>query len=224
MSDINYSSLLQQLLQEAERLGKTSGVVSAENLLISVIDKLQNMGPSAEGELLKLGQMMNTTFGNLQPLAEALRAHISVDVMLDNLYLEQKLQDAKDLAEQVKADEVDSVMVVSCILSNPTSLIRNLMEKKKEEPTHTTGTSTSAGSAGESLADQISRMLGISSDGSQSGSGTTASNSTTTSGNSGFPAIIERLAEPPVQREDPDLRRLQSRRKRQPRKRTRTIC
>ena len=122
MSEIKASELLAQLIEDARKIGnKTNPPVTAERFIVAAIDRISkdSAGP---GELGAVNELLNSSFTDLQKAREALLEYISEDkgfLVLGDLYMKKKMQEAYSLAEKAASGEVDAPMLLKCITQYP---------------------------------------------------------------------------------------------------------
>ena len=141
MSEIKASELLAQLIEDARKIGnKTNPPVTAERFIVAAIDRISkdSAGP---GELGAVNELLNSSFTDLQKAREALLEYISEDkgfLVLGDLYMKKKMQEAYSLAEKAASGEVDAPMLLKCITQDPSDAIKPFLSGaiavKTEQP------------------------------------------------------------------------------------------
>ena len=129
MNDIQYSALLQELLQEAKKIGKDeTNPLTAERFMVALIDAVQESTEMLP-ELELSREMLTMVFASLEQTREALMAHINRDdpmACLDDLFMEKQLQKARKQAKVRGEKELDVPAVFACLLQNCSKAVQQL--------------------------------------------------------------------------------------------------
>ena len=136
MDEIKYSELLQQILQEAQKIGKDQeNPLTAERFIVALINALQKP-EKKDGELETAREMLDAVFGALEPVREALLQYIEQDYemsFMDDLFMQKRLQEAKDQATGEGKKTVDLVMLLVAVINNAGKVIDDLRKDKIQE-------------------------------------------------------------------------------------------
>ncbi len=129
MSEIQTSTLLTQLIEDAKTIGnKTNSLFTAERFVIAVIDKVSSASSDAgDAELLAAKEMLEKTFGDFTAAKERLMAYICREngtTFLDDLYMKKKFREAASMAAEAP---LDAVTLLLCITRDPSQAIKPIM-------------------------------------------------------------------------------------------------
>lgn len=138
MGNVNYSKLLQEIIDYAVRIdGKRNVPLTAERFLLSLLD-VSDATFVPEGNTSGITAMLKGTGINEKTSREVLRGYLSESsgmAFLDDMYMKKKLADAEKMAADANS-ELTPEMVLTCILSDPSKAICKCLgvEEKKPQP------------------------------------------------------------------------------------------
>lgn len=164
MGSIKNSTLLDELIQEAKKIGK-AGVApfTAERFIVAIIDKLNAVAPELRSpELQMLEGILSKTLQNLDNAKSVLLQYIydnGVASFIDDLYMKNMLRAAAQKAQSDNVAEIDGVSLLNSIFYAPSESLKKIIAKVNDDTT-SSDTEESASSATnqidfESLSQQI---------------------------------------------------------------------
>lgn len=133
MSDIKPGKLLSELIEEAKKIGnRPNPPFTAERFFVAIINRVLGEGDNEikkglSAELFVLMETFKEMVKDLPAAKEALMAYICQEKntsFLDDLYMKKKMQEATILSSQMKEAEMDPLVVLACIVQEPTETIR----------------------------------------------------------------------------------------------------
>ena len=137
MAEIKFNPLLKTIIEHIREIsnGGTT-LMTAEKLIVSTIDLMENdnsFTEENESELMPIIELGNRS--SLQQIKETLTQYISDKQndgsLSDSLYLQKKLNEAKNAAAQQNADELSALMLFQCILSDPSKPLSQCMSQSQ---------------------------------------------------------------------------------------------
>ena len=129
MSEMKYSALLERIIAIAKNIGNTSNPpLTAERFFVAVMDQLLDK-PKEEfsAEYAAIREIMNKIVSDWGKTRTSLLDYIYKETnttFLDDLYMKKRLQAAKEVVAQSNGDELQTVVLLSCILDEPSDAIR----------------------------------------------------------------------------------------------------
>ena len=138
MSEIKYSVLLDELMERALTVGDMPNPpFTAERFLVAIIDKLtKDPEEPFNEELHSLKMLVVDKFPEFSEIRPTLIDYIcDEDTVpeLDDLYMQKMLLDAKSSVIQHHGDQIDTIILMLCIINDPNVRIKRMLEEKEEE-------------------------------------------------------------------------------------------
>lgn len=131
MSVIKFSTTLGQLIGKTGGIGnKNNALLTAEKLIIAIIDGTFSDSAEKSEELKKAEELVEKTIVDLEFSKNLLMDYVCQEKttsFLDDLYMKNKLREASEKASKTNLSDVDTVLLLHCIFSDPSDIIKDLM-------------------------------------------------------------------------------------------------
>lgn len=137
MGEKKYSALLSELIEISKTIGCMGNTsFTAERFLIAVmeIDKSDDDGFNAE--LLSVRESLGKFVADFEKAKEALMKYICREnalLYIDDFYMRKKIMEAQSVVEAENKAEVDAVLLLNCILVEPSEPIKNIISEIKQD-------------------------------------------------------------------------------------------
>lgn len=138
MNELKASEFLNLVAEASKKIGtRGNHAFTAERFIIALIDKIAEStnGEQAQ-ELLKAEEMLKKAFADIAEAKEKLLEYVCKEkgvVFLDDLYMKNKLKQAAEKAIKAEAEEVDVALLLSCILQDPSDMIKSIFSDSEAE-------------------------------------------------------------------------------------------
>lgn len=136
MAEIKNSVLFDQIMNDARKIEITDReLFTVERFAVAVIDAVNREIVASDMELSALNKVVRKSFGDLDDAREALMEYIrrdTHDYYGEETYMFRKFNEAKRVAAQTGSNEVDTVIVLLCVLHDPNETIRKLLDAADE--------------------------------------------------------------------------------------------
>ena len=136
MSEIKTSALLTELINAAKEVGNIPDPpFTAERFMVAVIDKVRSCEIADNEELAGLKEIVGEFKCDYDVAKKSLLEYICNSentTNTDDIYMQNKLCEAGEIASNEKKLEVNSVLLLLCILKSPTVAIASVLEAYSE--------------------------------------------------------------------------------------------
>lgn len=138
MNELKASEILNLVAEASKKIGtRGNHAFTAERFIIALIDKIaESTNEEQAQELLKAEELLKKAFADIAEAKEKLLEYVCKEngvVFLDDLYMKNKLKEAAEKAIKAEVEEVDVALLLSCILQDPSDMIKSIFSNSEAE-------------------------------------------------------------------------------------------
>ena len=129
MNEMKHSALLTKMIERAKEIGnKKNAPFTAERFIVALIESSEDAVDNREHAVAL--RRLDIAVYSLTKTKEMLLEYICKEnaiAFLDDLYIKKKLKEAAERAEKENASEISVVMLLKCILDDPSDAIKGTL-------------------------------------------------------------------------------------------------
>ncbi len=138
---MNYSKLLQELLEISKGIGnKSNSPFTAERFLVAILDKAGEFArmsdPDIPQEFSDVCGVCVSFIRDEREAKEVLLEYVCKEngaPFLDDLYMKKKIREATELAQKERHTELSATLLIQCIANDPSEIIKSVSVKANED-------------------------------------------------------------------------------------------